>query len=268
MKIRRWVGQLFPHRPDRTIFYLHLPKTGGTSIARALTGNRRNSLLVSEKAETKQQVIDRLDSIPPRARQSIRYVAGHRVFTELQYLFPGEPVFATSIRHPIDLYVSLYNFWIDLALDPGHEHYQRNQEMMMRNSTPLSLSDWLESSDEWLHMYARVLARAESGPEAPGIPLPNVSQDDIDNAKRFLKRCDFILEVTQSQVDIPRFCHFCGIVPPRKRSRVSIKHAVVPSGSTTWKNVETIIQKRSESDFEIYAFALECRKTSVQLNNV
>ena len=265
MSIRRWVGRLSSQR--RTVFYLHLPKTGGTSVARALTRNRRTSLLVSEKAGTKQQILDRLLSLPPKTLYKTQYVAGHRVFSELQHLFPGKPVFATSIRHPVDLYISLYNFWVDLALDHNHKHYLRNQEMMMRGSTPVSLLEWLDSRDEWLNMYARVLARAESGPEAPGIPLTDVTQDNIDFAKLFLRRCDFILELSQSRVDIPRFCDFCGISPPRQRSRVSTKHAAVARGSASWDEARAIIRKRSESDFELYAFASECRKISLNTNS-
>jgi hypothetical protein len=216
-------------------------------------------LLVSEKADTKQQVLDRLQSLPPKVLQRIRYVAGHRVFRELHHVFPGKPVFATSIRNPVDLYVSLYNFWVDLALDPAHQHYQRNQEMMLKGSTPVSVLEWLESRAEWLHMYSRVLSRAEAGPDAPGTPLPQITQVNIDHSKQFLRRCEFILEVNQSRIDIPAFFHYCGTSPPRKRSRVSTKHVTVTRGSALWSEVEAVVRRRSECDFELYAFALERR---------
>jgi hypothetical protein len=264
MSIRRWVGR--PSSPRRTVFYLHLPKTGGTTVARALTRNRRISLLVSEKVDTKQQVLDRLQSLPSKTLQKIQYVAGHRVFSELQHLFPSKPVFATSVRHPVDLYISLYNFWVDLALDHTHKHYLRNREMMLRDSIPVHLLEWLESRDEWLNMYARVFSRAETGPEAPGIPLTDVTQHSIDYAKTFLGRCDFILELNHSHIDIPRFCDYCGISPPRARSRVSTKHAATARGSTSWDEARAIIRKRSESDFELYAYALECRKIALNKN--
>lgn len=245
--------------PRRTLFYLHLPKTGGTSVARALTRSRRHSLLVSEKADTKQQVMDRLSSLSPQVLCRIRRVAGHRVFRELQGIFPGEPVFATSIRNPVDLYVSLYNFWVDLALDPSHQHYMRNQQMMLKGTNPVPLIEWLESRDEWLHMYSRVLSRAEAGPDAPGIPLPEVTQLDIDRSKQFLRRCQFILETNMSSTDMPTFFEYCGISPPQKRARVSKKHVRAVRGSSLWNVIEAIVRRRSESDLELYAFASECR---------
>ena len=130
---------------------------------------------------------------------------------------------------------------------------------MLKGTNPVPLIEWLESRDEWLHMYSRVLSRAEACPDAPGIPLPEVTQLDIDRSKQFLRRCQFILETNMSSTDMPTFFEYCGRSPPQKRARVSKKHVRAVRGSSLWNVIEAIVRRRSESDLELYAFASECR---------
>jgi hypothetical protein len=127
LRVRNQVRQQRNGRPNRRIFYMHIPKCAGTSVANAI----RNSFMTLDPAD--DQTIFHMDPFAAHEaavlsqqdplgyyRQLLRYVLGsneyryvygHFAFDEIAYeAFSQKFSFMTLLRDPVKKWLSLYFF--------------------------------------------------------------------------------------------------------------------------------------------------------------
>ncbi|MDD2807214.1 MAG: sulfotransferase family 2 domain-containing protein [Patescibacteria group bacterium] len=103
-------------------FFLHIPKTGGTTINQALASTYKNgefiflpSNILDEKASRKS-IKNYLLNIPVAKKNLIKVIAGHDVYYGLHNIFPNrEPRYIACFRHPVDLTISSYNYYLTIT---------------------------------------------------------------------------------------------------------------------------------------------------------
>jgi hypothetical protein len=86
----------------RRLVFLHLPKTGGTTLHHHFSAAFAPHEICPERGA-------QLDRIPPTQLASYRYFSGHFVFDQLR-LIPGPLFVVTVLRPPIDRILSVYHF--------------------------------------------------------------------------------------------------------------------------------------------------------------
>lgn len=108
-------------RLSERIFFLHIPKCGGTSVIRALNRKFRredilalNPLASTEVSRTlNMNLMDFRENILmySLATRRCRHVAGHYVWSDKAYqLYRQDWKFITILRHPVDKWLSQYYF--------------------------------------------------------------------------------------------------------------------------------------------------------------
>lgn len=96
-----------PLAADDLVYYLHIPKTAGTTFNAVLetyfdpaqiwpVGELVGPRLASEIADT-----------PPEVLRNYRLIRGHYDYS-IHRLLPRPPVYVTMLRHPVDRTISLY----------------------------------------------------------------------------------------------------------------------------------------------------------------
>ncbi|MBR0671910.1 DUF4214 domain-containing protein [Neoroseomonas soli] len=92
-----------PADPDMRLVFLHVPKTGGTSLHAALARH-----FPPEAVAHVVGPADWRDALVPASR--IRFVSGHTRFSAA-VLLPGPLRVVTALREPVGRILSLYAFW-------------------------------------------------------------------------------------------------------------------------------------------------------------
>lgn len=102
-------------------FFLHIPKTGGTTINQGLVSNHKDGEVIFLGKDllgnktSKDEIKKYLNSIPADKKKIIKVIAGHAVYYGLHEIFPErEPRYIACFRHPIALTISSYNYNLGL----------------------------------------------------------------------------------------------------------------------------------------------------------
>ena len=125
--------------PESGIIYVHIPKTGGTSIRKLLVNLKNNDVLNNDKKkyyyceELKRR---KISSIHGKARDYLEFIE--------QDLWSKSLKFA-SVRNPWDLMVSSYHWW----LQNGNK-FDRLKNMYL-DISKMNFEEYLKSS-YWHHM--------------------------------------------------------------------------------------------------------------------
>src|SRR5262245_57134001 len=85
------------------LIFLHLPKTGGTSLHHHFSQAFEPHLICPER-------FSRLDLLPRQELSQYRYFSGHYTFAQVS-LVPEARYIVTVLRDPIERVVSNYYFW-------------------------------------------------------------------------------------------------------------------------------------------------------------
>lgn len=92
-----------PPVEDRKLVFLHIPKTGGTTLHHHFSRHFAPEEICPER-------FSNLAAIPPERMARYRYFSGHFNFDEL-HLIPGPRYVVTVLRDPIERILSTYYFW-------------------------------------------------------------------------------------------------------------------------------------------------------------
>jgi hypothetical protein len=88
---------------DRKLVFLHLPKTGGTTLLHHFSA-------AFAEAEICPERFSALDRIPPETLATYRFFSGHFNYEQVR-LIPGRTFVVTVLRDPIERILSTYYFW-------------------------------------------------------------------------------------------------------------------------------------------------------------
>lgn len=103
-------------RDERTIIFLHIPKTAGTAIRDIVKGNYRKREIHNFPDIDAREAMEEFRRLPEEDRRRFRAVLGHMWFG-LHEAIPRPAAYVTLLRDPVDRIVSHYHF---VKGTPGH----------------------------------------------------------------------------------------------------------------------------------------------------
>ena len=142
--------------PESGIIYVHIPKTGGTSIRKLLVNLKNNDVLDSDKKKyyySEELKRRKISSIHGKARDYLEFIE--------QDLWSKSLKFA-SVRNPWDLMVSSYHWWLqngnkfnrlkimylDISKMNFEEYLKSSYGANMINECVGNIEDWFLDKDK------------------------------------------------------------------------------------------------------------------------
>ena len=142
--------------PESGIIYVHIPKTGGTSIRKLLVNLKNNDVLDSDKKKyyySEELKRRKISSIHGKARDYLEFIE--------QDLWSKSLKFA-SVRNPWDLMVSSYHWWLqngnkfnrlknmylDISKMNFEEYLKSSYGTNMINECVGNIEDWFLDKDK------------------------------------------------------------------------------------------------------------------------
>ena len=224
---------------ERCVILLHIPKTGGSTLKRAVKWKYPAETLFLETLATPLESIP--ERVPLERRREARAVVGHPHYGVHEH-FPQECVYITVLREPVSRVISSYYY---IKGDPRH---WLHDELM---GSGMGLGEFVRSAaDPGVDNHqTRLIAGVGSGElHADGPPAP-IGPETLELAKRNLER--FLVVGVNERFDesfilIRRALGWK--LPMYTSSRVA-------SGSKPATEAEVeLIRERNRFDLELYAF--------------
>lgn len=159
-----------------TVFFLHLPKTGGTTIRRVLDREYRNA----RRYEIGEDVTGGIRSFRSRgwdAGDAPQLVQGHMSYG-LHRFVPGPATYVTLLRDPMRRALSDYHYVTSTPGHPIHEHVK-----------DMSLIEYFESgiTGQLSNGQVRLLS-GDHLPDDPGVPSNRAMEPaDLESTWEHLK---------------------------------------------------------------------------------
>ena len=174
-------------RADGCVIFIHLPKTGGRTLAAALRYKYPSRTLFLDSLH---EPLERIEEVPSERRRAARAITGHLHYGVHRHM-PQRCDYITMLRDPVARVVSMYRFirgnpknWLhDEVLGSG----MGLEEFVLRAPDPTAenLQTRLLSGLG----PGKVMALGADGRlRAPDQPPPPVTEDDLARAKRNLDR--------------------------------------------------------------------------------
>lgn len=191
---------LFQKFPKENIFYLHIPKCGGTSLNRALQNcyfnwslsDTNNILNLDapaswEAIEKGQDLVLYPDTVDDyrvmkfreelllyyMSQRHIRFISGHFPFSSKAYeSFSNRYAFITLLRNPVDRWVSSY-------------FYNRNRQSHRYRKIEMGIEEYLESEygRSQGYEYAKFLSGMDEGGKYMTIEAVNRAKENLHKFK-------------------------------------------------------------------------------------
>jgi hypothetical protein len=133
----------YPLRSGDQLFFMHIPKTGGTTL-RAILETQFKPEEIGPFINKSLQLRLR-ESDPSENWSQFRFLTGHFDYNIYKAL-PRKPVYLTMLRHPVQRTISVY---MHAIRDPNHKLYRIVAEQQV------SLSDFLQLPEAKHRIYNR-----------------------------------------------------------------------------------------------------------------
>ena len=227
-------GNFSPAESNPVIIFLHIHKTGGTSFRSILERNFGASCCHTN--QTRREMFTQADlEFVKRTFPRLRAITGHNLIDPLQ-LSVSDPFYATFLREPVSRTISQY------------------QDTVLRGTNRATFEESLKTDGRLNNWQVKLMAGSEN----------------LDKAKRFLERCDFIgltekfnlsLQVFGKLAPCPLDLHF-------KRLIVA-KNDKIQKALLADPRMLELAREHNQLDLELYAFALNeifpklCQKAGV-----
>lgn len=158
-----------------SVFFLHLPKTGGTTMRRVLDREYRNA----RRYEIGEDVTGDIRAFRSRhwdRANAPQLVQGHMSYG-LHHFVPGPATYVTLLREPLRRALSDYNYVTSTPGHPIHGHVK-----------DLGLVEYFESgiTGQLSNGQVRLLS-GDNLPDDPGVPSNRtMERDDLERAREHL----------------------------------------------------------------------------------
>lgn len=220
------------------IVFLHIHKTGGTTFRSILEKNFGASCCHTN--QTRREMFSQADlEFVKKVFPRLNAITGHNMVDPLRFSVPS-PFYATFMRDPVARVIS---------------HYQH---VVLSGKKMTAFEDSLRKNSFLNNWQVKLMAGGE----------------DLDKAKRFLERCDFVgltekfnrsLEIFGKLAPCPLDLHY-------KRLIVA-KNDKIQKALLADPRVLELAREHNKLDLELYAFALNeifpklCQKAGVNPTN-
>lgn len=105
---------------ERTLIFLHIPKTGGTTLQHILQRCYARNEICTFRDENRESQIANFKRLAAEQRAQYRLIQGHLSFGFHHHL-PGDSIYITLLREPISRALSFYHY---AQSHPGHYLHQ------------------------------------------------------------------------------------------------------------------------------------------------
>lgn len=92
-----------------TVIFLHLPKTGGTTLQHILRRCYSRNQVCTFKDSNREAEIEKFKQLPPKKRERFRLIQGHLSFGFHRHLV-GDSIYVTFLREPVARVRSFYYY--------------------------------------------------------------------------------------------------------------------------------------------------------------
>jgi hypothetical protein len=159
---------------EPTVVFLHIGKTGGTTLRRVLRRQYPESemMVVRARARPREETLADFAKLPEVERARPRLILGHTVFG-LHELVPRPSTYITLLRRPVSLVLSQYGF---VRRTPGHRHHQAAQGMGLEEYLTSGLAQEMDNSQTRALAGAVEVPYGENPPELLELAKRNVEE--------------------------------------------------------------------------------------------
>ena len=159
---------------EPTVVFLHIGKTGGTTLRRVLRRQYPESemMVVRARARPREETLADFAELPEVERARPRLILGHTVFG-LHELVPRPSTYITLLRRPVSLVLSQYGF---VRRTPGHRHHQAAQGMGLEEYLASGLAQEMNNSQTRALAGAVDVPYGENPPELLELAKRNVEE--------------------------------------------------------------------------------------------
>lgn len=240
---------IFRGRLKENIFFLHIPKCGGTSIRHAIEKDYSTSdnkiAILDPSASFNAAKLSDLRTLKFRenlllyfmSMKNVKYISGHFSFSEIAFReFHNKFVFITVLREPVRRWISVYFY----------NKYKKSNHCKIE--TDLTTYMQSEEGQSRGHAYIRFLGGVDE-------KMDYTSKQAIDRAKRNIDKFDIVGCLEYQENFIQQF-----------ENRFSVRLAIKmenqsPTVETFRKSIITEeikekIKNICEPDLEIYQYAI------------
>lgn len=220
-------------------FFLHIPKTAGTSLFTLF-----RSTLGEEQVYQVRDV--NIGKQRAEAIQSLALVGGHLTYDQMQVYFELERYRFTFLRHPVERFLSMYYYYRSVE--------EVTRDLTVRVAKTLDLGayiDWLSETDEYQH-----LRNAQTWYLTGGLMTKMSGAERLDIAKENLASLDFV-GITEDMADsLDLLCLDCRWSPVERIPRDNVT-ARRPKMEDIDGDIVQRIREISSLDMELYANGLD-----------
>jgi hypothetical protein len=228
----------------KKIFFLHIPKCGGTSVDAAIQeacrwkacahlnarASRRSSLfLEKDLADHRKQILAYL-----LEQQELNYISGHFLFDETIFNeYSDRWNYVTMLRNPVDKYLSQYFY---NRQKENQQHFGINEEL----ETYIETEEGKSMGSDLVHRFSGLSYTNRSLPP----PSARVINQAVENLKKFIL-VGFLDEMEQFKTGFRD--HFGATLSIKQMNRNPGKKIASISGLTRKK-----VEELCEPDLEFY----------------
>jgi Galactose-3-O-sulfotransferase len=232
-------------RRDRCIIFLHIPKTGGVTLRRALKWKYSSSRMIYEETLTKP--LEALEQVPLSERASALVVSGHLHYGVHEYI-PRECEYVTVLREPVARVVSSYHYIL------GHPKHWLHTDLVGATDP---LDEFLRI-DPTVDNHQTRMVSGRGGGEIASRTAEPLGSEALEEAKRNLQR--FLVVGLTERFD-ETFVLLRRALGWKLPYYVTANVATRPKQATE-RTLERI-RERNRLDLELYEFADELLSAAI-----
>jgi hypothetical protein len=227
---------------DKTVIFLHIPKTGGLTLSKIASKNYNESSILSIDGRYVQESVDEFKQLPDEKKRQIKFLEGHASFGLHEYL-PQAATYITILREPVNRVISAYYYMLTTPNHPFHNDVAKHN---------MSFEDFLESKrfDFFNNNQVRMLSGLQE------VKYGECSQEMLELAKSNLSNFFSVVGITEKFDEFLILCqrNLGWNFPLYTKVNITKKR---PQKEQISEKALSIIEKDNALDINLYKYVKE-----------